>query len=298
MLNPSLSRRSLGSRAAIAIPAVAAVVTLCLASMHAPAEAKQALPAQSSVATVAAPTVKMPVSVAAPPVTRQPSKPPPPARPQGLADGTLSGTVVDSSGAVMPGVRLTVASIERTPFGIRESPLATTTANDAGNFAFTTLPEGRYSLKAELPGFTTFRKASLEIEPSQTVREDIIMFIGNIVERIQVRAAGQPKGPVPPGIPQRIRVGGNVIAANLISQVRPVYPQSAREAGIEGTVHLQGLISTEGSLIALRVVGGSDPDLANAALESVSQWRYRPTLLNTLPVEVLTEIDVDFKLSQ
>src|SRR5262249_15311105 len=161
-------------------------------------------------------------------------------------------------------------------------------------FAFTTLPEGQYSLKAELPGFTTFRRASIEIKPSQTVREDIIMFIGNIVERIQVRAAGQPKAPVLSGMPQRIRVGGNVIAANLISQVRPVYPHTAREAGIEGTVHLQGLISTEGSLIALRVVGGSDPNLANAALESVRQWRYRPTLLNNVPVEVLTEIDVDF----
>ena len=87
-------------------------------------------------------------------------------------------------------------------------------------------------------------------------------------------------------------------APRLISQVKPVYPQSARDSGIEGLVHLQGWIGTDGTLMMLRVVGRSDQDLANAALEAVKQWRYDPPRLNNEPVEVVTDIDVDFKLVQ
>jgi len=126
----------------------------------------------------------------------------------------------------------------------------------------------------------------------------VLLSVGGIAERVTVTAAGQPRPPLPPGNPQRIRVGGNVIAANLISQVKPIYPQTAREAGVEGTVHLQGIIGPDGTLIALRALSSNDANLTNAALEAVRQWRYRPTLLNNEPVEVLTDIDVEFKLSQ
>jgi outer membrane biosynthesis protein TonB len=63
-------------------------------------------------------------------------------------------------------------------------------------------------------------------------------------------------------------------------------------------VHLQGIIGVDGTLVGLRVVSSNDPELAVAAIESVKQWRYRPTMLNGAPVEVLTEIDVEFKLGQ
>jgi len=188
--------------------------------------------------------------------------------------------------------------MERIPNGIRETAVMTSMTDEAGVFEFPALPEGQYSLKADLPGFTSFRKTWIEIKPSQSIRENIILFVGNIVQRVEVNAVGQPKPPVPPGTPQRIRVGGYVIAANLISQVKPVYPQNARDAGIEGTVHLQGIIGTEGNFIALRVTRNNNSELAKAALEAVKQWRYKPALLNIEPTEILTEIDVDFKLSQ
>ena len=89
-----------------------------------------------------------------------------------------------------------------------------------------------------------------------------------------------------------------VTAANLISQVKPGYPQSASDAGIEGIVHLQALIGTDGTLVGLTPVGSANPDLTNAALDAVKQWRYKPTLLNNEPVQVITTIDVEFKLSQ
>jgi periplasmic protein TonB len=113
-----------------------------------------------------------------------------------------------------------------------------------------------------------------------------------------VTAAGQPRPPAPQTTPQRIRVGGNVIAANLISQVKPVYPQSARDAGIEGLVHLQGIIGRDGNFLTVYVVSSKDRDLATAALDAVKQWRYKPTLLNGEPIEVVTDVEVEFTLAQ
>jgi protein TonB len=97
--------------------------------------------------------------------------------------------------------------------------------------------------------------------------------------------------------PQRIRVGGNVQKANLINAPKPVYPPLARQARISGTVKLNAIISKEGAIEQLTVVSGH-PLLIPSALEAVKQWRYKPTLLNGEPVEVITQIDVNFTLSQ
>src|SRR6185436_19713113 len=132
----------------------------------------------------------------------------------------------------------------------------------------------------QLPGFMTARIGGIEIKSSQTYRQNVILSIGSIAERVKVSAVGQPKQVVPSVVPQRVRVGGNVQAANLVSQVKPIYPESARAAGIEGTVHLQGIIGVDGALIGLRVLGSNDRDLSEAAVLAVSQWRYRPTMLN------------------
>jgi TonB family protein len=96
--------------------------------------------------------------------------------------------------------------------------------------------------------------------------------------------------------PQRIRVGGNVVAARLVSKVEPVYPQYTQEQGIQGTVLLQAIISKEGNVMSLSVINTVDSDLARAATTAVQQWHYQPTLLNGQPVEVVTTVTVDFKL--
>ncbi len=95
--------------------------------------------------------------------------------------------------------------------------------------------------------------------------------------------------------PAHVRVGGVVQSAKLVRQPRPVYPELARRARIQGVVKLHALISKDGIIEDLRIVSG-DPLLAPAALEAVKQWVYRPTLLNGEPVGVETEIDVNFAL--
>lgn len=108
--------------------------------------------------------------------------------------------------------------------------------------------------------------------------------------------AAPPPAPPPPPAPvesKPVRIGGNVQAGNLIRQINPVYPPLARQARIQGIVVLEAIISNEGTIRNLRVVSGH-PLLTQAALDAVQLWRYRPTLLNGDPVEVITTITVNF----
>src|SRR5437763_8429061 len=94
----------------------------------------------------------------------------------------------------------------------------------------------------------------------------------------------------------RITIGGNVQQAKLISQPKPAYPPLAKQARISGTVKLGVVIAADGTMRDIGVISGH-PLLIPAALEAVKQWRYQPTLLNGEPVEVSTQIDVNFTLS-
>ena len=84
--------------------------------------------------------------------------------------------------------------------------------------------------------------------------------------------------------------------ANLLHKVQPIYPPIARQARVQGAVELRAIISKNGTIENLVVVRGH-PMLSAAAIEAVRQWRYRPYLLNGEPVEVETEITVNFLLS-
>ena len=94
----------------------------------------------------------------------------------------------------------------------------------------------------------------------------------------------------------RIRVGGNVQQANLIRKITPVYPALAKQARVQGQVRFTAIIGRDGAIQNLQVISGH-PLLIPAAQDAVRQWQYRPTLLNGEPVEVVTQIDVNFTLS-
>jgi protein TonB len=96
--------------------------------------------------------------------------------------------------------------------------------------------------------------------------------------------------------PQRVRVSQGVSQGNLISQVKPTYPQIAKNARIQGAVVLQAEISKSGNIENLKVISGH-PMLVPAAVEAVKQWRYKPYFLNGEPVAVETTITVNFTLS-
>jgi len=96
--------------------------------------------------------------------------------------------------------------------------------------------------------------------------------------------------------PQRVRVSSGVVSGLLIRKVPPAYPPLARQARIQGTVILQAQISKTGDIENLQLISGH-PMLAPAAIEAVKQWKYRPYLLNGEPVEVDTQVQVNFTLA-
>ncbi len=96
--------------------------------------------------------------------------------------------------------------------------------------------------------------------------------------------------------PQRVRVSQGVTQGLVIRRVQPTYPALARQARIQGSVLLQAEISKDGSIQNLRLISGH-PMLAPAAIEAVKQWKYKPYFLNGEPVEVETQITVNFSLS-
>jgi len=96
--------------------------------------------------------------------------------------------------------------------------------------------------------------------------------------------------------PQRVRVSQGVSQGLLVRKVNPVYPPLARQARISGTVVLRAVISKDGSIENLSLVSGH-PMLAPAAIDAVKQWKYKPYLLNGEPVEVDTEVQVNFTLA-
>jgi TonB family protein len=96
--------------------------------------------------------------------------------------------------------------------------------------------------------------------------------------------------------PKRIRVGSAVQMARLVQKVTPLYPTLARQANVAGTVQLKVSINPAGGVERIDVVQGH-PLLIPAAIEAVKQWEYRPTLLNGVPVEVETSVEVSFSTS-
>jgi protein TonB len=96
-------------------------------------------------------------------------------------------------------------------------------------------------------------------------------------------------------VPHALRLS-HISEGNLIRKVQPAYPPLARSARIQGAVVLQAVISKQGTIEDLSVLSGH-PMLVQAALDAVRQWRYRPYILNNEPVEVETQITVNFSLA-
>jgi protein TonB len=93
-------------------------------------------------------------------------------------------------------------------------------------------------------------------------------------------------------------IGSTLGCNKLITQVRPVYPREAKKKRIQGTVSFRAPVTKTGELRNIEVLKG-DPLLIPAALKAVKQWRYTPCLLfNSEPVEIITQIDLNFNLNQ
>ena len=209
--------------------------------------------------------------------------------------GKFTGTVFDISDATVPNATIVMTNH-------KTDTIDMTTSDAEGNFVFKALPAGEYEMKVLKPGFATYLAPQVVLGPGRDLALNAKLQMGVLNESVDVsaEAAGKAAPSAETGEkrkPTRIRIGGNVQAAKVITRVQPVYPENAKAAGAQGSVLLHAIVSKDGMPLSLQVLNSQiNPDLARAAVEAVSQWRYQPTLLNGEPVEIDTTIVVNFKL--
>ena len=211
---------------------------------------------------------------------------------QQAGSATLSGTVYDASRAVVPEATVVISSEESKTQEI-------TISGAAGDYEFRVLPVGRYSVEVRKSGFRVFKQQAL-LAANEPGKLDIVLEVGEVIQTVDVvgKAPQTVPQPSPSSPPRRIRVGGNVQQTKLIHQVQPVYPERSQAQGVQGIVLLEAVIWKDGSIGTMRVLNKlADPELVDAAVEAVKNWRYEPTLLNGQPIEVVTTITVNFRLS-
>ncbi len=100
--------------------------------------------------------------------------------------------------------------------------------------------------------------------------------------------------PAPPPT-EMLKVSQGVTQGMVTKRVQPIYPHQAMQMHISGSVQLLAVISKTGSISSVKVVSG-DPILARAAAEAVKQWKYKPYTLNNEPVDIQTQVTVNFRL--
>jgi len=203
----------------------------------------------------------------------------------------LIGAVYDATGAVLPGVTLTLQNAQE------EKQQATTRAD--GHFDFPQIAPGKYVLSATLPGFRAL-KQEFELKSTRDWDRAITLQVGDVSESITVqeRRVTGPVGSSQPQMAKPIRVGGNIRAPRKELDVHPIYPKSMRDAGREGVVPIEAIIGPDGVVTSVRVLTAQvHPDFAIAAVDAVRQWKFTPTLLNGAPVEVVMNVSVQFRLS-
>jgi TonB family protein len=118
----------------------------------------------------------------------------------------------------------------------------------------------------------------------------------NLTATVAIVADPYPSLRMPNGNPKKQRQGTSLQLGHLASRVEPVYPEDAKQQGIQGTVKLHAIINRQGSVENLQSLNGP-PLLVGAAINAVRQWRFTETLVAGKSVETEEDIDVIFRLS-
>ena len=202
----------------------------------------------------------------------------------------VEGRVFDPSGGVLPGVEVTLEDGNKIKWP--------TTTDREGAFKFEPIGAGSYVLEASLPGFKSLRHEFV-LAAGRRTPQNVTLQVGSLEETIRVTA----KRPAPAAAsqpaqqPTRVRIGGNIKQPAKLLDVRPIYPESMRAAGLEGVVPMEAIIGVDGSVLSVRVVSAQvAPDFAASAVTAVKQWKFTPTLLNGVPVEVQMTVSISFGL--
>jgi protein TonB len=102
-------------------------------------------------------------------------------------------------------------------------------------------------------------------------------------------------GSQPKPVLQTLNISQGVSQGLLIKKTPPVYPRNALNMRVEGSVELMATVSKTGDITHVKVLSG-DGQLTRSAVDAVKQWKYKPYLLNGEPVEIQTQVTINFKL--
>ena len=313
VLNQDRNRQPLTGRAwAIAAIVVMAVIVPLAATSIAPATDAASVVVADAVDIALAPP-SAPPEARAPEVRRPASRARTAAAVAAQAPGSISGTLMDPTGAMLPGVMVTVTDPNLAV------ALATVTDN-TGRFVVRDLQPARYELVARLPGFATVTNI-LTVTAGGALERRIMMPIGTVMETINVVCStGQASAPaamrfawdrvlqaIAPVVsaqensrPAPVRVGGNIKAPTKIMDVRPRCPSTFIPA-TETRVLLTARIGVDGFMNDLKPSAAAADAVAppaeftETALDAVRQWKFTPTLLNGQPFEANITIFVVYR---
>jgi beta-lactamase regulating signal transducer with metallopeptidase domain len=216
------------------------------------------------------------------------------------ANGRLTGAVFDASTLPIPG-----AQVRLTSPALTDGRAAIT--NSDGSYSFDNLPTGDYRIAISLPGFKNLNVDAVNVSGLGHTELNLRLDVAILSEEITVtssvsaRSSAPQLGPPPPCSPllppssANPTTGGEIQQAMLISHTAPIYPQQAHDAQIQGLVVIEAVIGTDGRVINIKPITGH-PLLAPAVSMALSQWCYRPTLLNGVPVETVVTVTVVFRL--
>ena len=312
MLDPRRNRVPLTSAARVcvvaAVVAVAVPMTAATLTERVTAAPTTGAPANRHDRALATPAVTAPpAAVVVAPARR--TVPRAAAAPAQQKPATLSGVLRDASGAVLPGVAVTVTE---SPAGMSYS----TVSDNNGAYAFKSLPPGAYQLRAALPGFASIVLA-LTLTRGEDTQRNLDMRVGALTETVIVQCPPAAAAVVPrsaatvlafsrsattplfaaQAVP--IRLGGNIAAPRRTRSVNPVCPETPLPADgyvviVEAVIGADGMIR---NLQTLRPKPGDQQQqaLAQSATDAVRQWEYTPTRLNNVPTPVIMTVTVVFK---
>lgn len=141
--------------------------------------------------------------------------------------------------------------------------------------------------------------APVEI-PDEIGMDDLGIDFGGVAGGVPGGVVGGIVGGLPDAPVQvkqePVRVGGDIRPPNKIKDSKPVYPDIAKQARVQGIVILEAIIDPQGNVTNVRVLR-SIPLLDQSAIDAVKQWKYEPTLLNGVPVPIVMTVTVNFQLS-
>lgn len=216
---------------------------------------------------------------------------------------TLSGSVVDPTGRIVPGVTLVLSNDQR-------QEKREVRSDAAGRYEFAGVPAGEYVLATTFMGFKPLRE-NLKLA-GKNVERNLSMAIGSLQETITVvgggsasnenrastarRAAPLPRAPEYDPC-SASPVGGCLKPPTKLVDVKPVYPQQLSDAKVGGIVVMMARLGTDGSIVGIELADPNDPidpALVHAARTAISQWQFTPTQLGGVPVETDMKVTVNF----